>query len=170
MIATLLQNGLVKRFVPRSRRKAQRRLYLTANAEAELTGQYSAIGLLSLRGEIEVAMTHWTLGELVYADDDGNPKFLKRLEGPPPEIWNIRVTESDVQARLFCRFLEPNALIVTKIVPRSDLSQGGKYSAKKWNKAMNDCLNDWNALGLTEPYSGETIRDYVWEKCDDFPI
>jgi hypothetical protein len=106
----------------------------------------------------------------IYADDHGHPKFLKRLEAPPPEIWNIRVTESDVQARLFCRFFAPSVLIVTEIVPRSDLSQGGKYSPQRWAKAMGDCLSDWDALGLGTPHSGLTIHDYVWENCDDFPI
>jgi hypothetical protein len=182
ILATLEANGDLRRYVPRSRHDPVRRLYLSKEALNDLQSPYSAANLLDLRGQIEAALTHWTLNGRVYADDEGEARFLKRLDRPPPEIWNIRVTESDVQARLFGRFIEPNTLVLTKFYPRGafspKLKKGKKKTpqqkakeARKWRQAMIDCEKAWRKLfPAGELFSGNRIQDYVTENCDDFPI
>jgi hypothetical protein len=118
-------------------------------------------------------MARWVIGELVYADEKGKARFLKRLEPPPPEVWEIRVTEPRVQARLFGRFAEPDTFVLTKFHSRAVLRDKKKSAAhdSEWQVAMDNCVAQWDQLfpGV-QPFSGETIHAYVTEKCDDFPI
>lgn len=169
-LAKLCEEGLLRKFVARSRRSSKRRLYLTKYASEQIDSPYSNIGLFGVTGEVEAAMAHWTLGEHIYSDDEGNASFLKRLKLPPPEVWNIRVTQPDPQVRIFSRFVLPDALIATHTVLRGDLSEKGRRSTKKWNAVMEACVSSWNSLELGAPFSGLTVHDYVTENCDDFSI
>lgn len=182
MLATMESQGALTRYLPRSRHEPERRLYMTREALNDFEDEYSTTNILGLRGQIEAALTHWALNEQIYADDEGEASFLKRLEAPPPEIWNIRVTESDVQARLFGRFIEPDTLVLTRFYPRGffspKLKKGKKPTpqqkakeAKKWRQEMEACVAAWLKLFPNgELFSGSTIHDYVTENCDDFPI
>jgi hypothetical protein len=168
MIAVLEATGELTRYVPRSRHPPKRRLYLTKAALADLTDPQSAVNVLVGRGYIDAALTRWTLGDRVYADEKGKCRFLCRLAPLPPEIWDIRVTEPIVQARLFGRFAEPDTLILTKFHTRQML---GKNGSPGWKNAMNACAATWDALfGSQSPFMGATIHDYVTGNCDDFRI
>jgi len=94
--------------------------------------------------------------------------FLFRLAPPPPEIWEIRVTEPVVQCRLLGRFAEPDTLILIKFYTRPLL--GDKGSAA-WAMAMNLCQSQWDQLFAgAAPFSAASVHDYVTENCDEFPI
>jgi hypothetical protein len=148
-------------------------LFLTESAVKDLEDRNSATNILDVRGFIEAAMTHWVLGGRIYADDKGNARFLKRLDPPPTEIWEIRVTEPRVQARLFGRFAEPNTVILSRFHSRGVLRNKKKAAVKdsEWHAVMTECENTWNSLfsGIL-PFSGTSIHDYVTENCDDFAI
>ena len=166
-IASLEAAGKLTRYTPRGRRPAKRRLYLAELALRDLANQSSATNLLGCRGFVESALALWTLGERVYGDQNGG-RFLKPLDPPPPEIWEIRVTEPVVQVRLLGRFAEPDTLILIKFYTRQLL---GKKGSANWKSAMAQCDRTWTQLfGTTQPFSGKTIHNYVTENCDDFPI
>ena len=165
IIKSLAQAGDLVAYQPqfvRTRKGSGRRLYMTKAAWQEHANPYSAASLLGLRGSIEAAMTRWVNNELVYKE------FLARLKPPPPEIWEIRVTWPQPQIRLFCRFAEPDTLILTRFRARNIL---GKKGSIAWSEAMVGCEADWNALNppLT-PFSATSIAEYVTENCNDFPI
>lgn len=167
-ITLLEKSGKLARFVPRTRWPPKRRLFLTQRAEKELTSPHSAVNLLKLGGYVRAAMTRWASGGKVHASDRGKPGFLKRLCSPPPEIWEVRVTDPDVQVRLFGRFAEPDTLILTHFHTRNLL---GKKKSRAWKHAMKDCEAEWATLFPNHsPFSGQTIHDYVTENCDEFPI
>jgi hypothetical protein len=127
----------------------------------------SAVNSLVGKGFVAAAMTRWVSGGRVYGDHRRG-RFLDRLAAPPPEVWEIRVTEPTVQARLFGRFAEPDTLILTKFHTRSYL---GKRGSAAWNAAMTTCVQTWDATFLGIPaHSGSTIGDFVTENCDDFPL
>lgn len=139
---------------------------MTKEAAKDLADPNSAVNLLIGRGFIEAALTRWTLKQRII----GNTRrglFLDRLDPPPPEIWELRVTEPIVQARLFARFAEPDTLIISAMHTRGML--GNKGSAG-WTTAMRSCEATWNRLFSSPPFSRDAIRDYVTENCDDFPI
>jgi hypothetical protein len=160
--------GKLTRFVPRSRKKSQRRLYFSQVFEKKINDPTSAVNILIGRGKIEAALVRWTLGERVYADEKRKPRFLKRLEAPPPEVWEIRITEPNAQARIFGRFVTADSFIVTDIHTRQML---GKKGSPSWISACQNCVNEWvNIFSTAVPFSGITIHDYVTENCDDFDI
>lgn len=165
-INQLVEAGELMPFQPRSRRPARRRLYLTKVAWSDLTDSSSAANLLGCRGAIESSLTRWTTGGLVYGDAVG--RFLRRLEPPPPEIWEVRVTEPVVQVRLLGRFAEPDTLVLTKFFTRQLL---GRKTSPAWKDAMNGCVEAWNSLFGDEPiFTAASIHHYVTENCDEFPI
>src|SRR5262249_23009601 len=158
--------GKLRRYVPRTRRAPRRRLYLAAKAMKDLDNPSSAVNLLVGKGFIEAALTRWVSGGLVYGDIKG--RFLDRLGPPPPEIWEVRVTDPTVQARLFGRFAEPDTLILTSFHTRSFL---GRKGSAGWLAAMSDCANVWDELfPENPPFTGPNINAYVTENCDAFPI
>jgi hypothetical protein len=163
-----LQNaGKLVLFMPRTRQPARRRLFLTQAAANDLTNPQSATSILSGRGFVEASLTRWTAGNRIHGGQRRG-QFLRRLEPPPPEIWEIRVTEPAVQCRLLGRFAEPDTLILTKFYTRSLLGDRGSAA---WVAGMRQCEATWNELfpGIA-PFSASSIHDYVTEDCDDFPI
>tara|TARA_R110002096_G_scaffold12691_1_gene45414 strand:- start:21 stop:545 length:525 start_codon:yes stop_codon:yes gene_type:complete len=166
-IAALEAAGELTSFHPRSRIPPRRRLYLNKQAVKDLTDVNSATNVLVGRGYIQAALEHWVRGERVTGTAKGG-RFMKRLESPPKEIWEIRVTVPVVQCRLFGRFAEQDTLVLTKFHTRSML---GKKGSANWTSAMTTCETDWgNLFGLEAPYTGNSIHDYVSENCDDFPL
>lgn len=165
-INALVASGELQPYVPRGNLPARRRLYLSQDAQRDLTDNQSATNLLTGRGFIEAALTRWTAGERLYGTKRRG-QFLDRLGPPPPEIWEIRVTPPDIQARLFGRFAAPDTLILTKFHTRPYLGPGGSQS---WVSAMASCKTTWDRLFDSEPHTGQTIHDYVTENCDDYPL
>jgi hypothetical protein len=139
---------------------------LSPSALNDLNNPQSATNLLSGQGYVEAALARWASGGRVYGDKRG--RFLFRLDPPPPEIWEIRVTEPVVQCRLLGRFAEPDTLVLAKFYTRGLLGDKG---SQQWLVGMTTCVNEWNGLfGTMQPFAGNSIHDYVTENCDDFPI
>jgi hypothetical protein len=158
--------GLLVRYMPRVPKRPMRRLFLGPDALKDLMDPQSATNLLVGKGFIISALDRWTLGEKVYGKKRG--EFLDRLKPPPPEVWEIRVTAPRPQARLFGRFAEPDTLILTKFHTRSML---GNKGSEPWNQAMAHCEKCWNThFASIPPFSADSIKAYVTENCDGFPI
>lgn len=166
-IASLEAGNKLMRYVPLGGRQPSRRLYLTEGAVKDLSDPNSATNLLVGRGVIEAALARWCLKGRVI----GNTKrgtFIDRLCSPPAEIWEVRVTEANVQARLFGRFGEPDTLILSAFHTRGLLGDRGSAG---WQDAMARCEATWKSLFPNHaPFSGATIKDYVTENCDEFPL
>jgi hypothetical protein len=152
--------------MPRPPKVARRRLFLGADAANDRTSPQSAPNLLVGKGFILAALDRWTAGERVYGKKRG--EFLDRLDPPPPDVWEIRVTAPRPQARLFGRFAEPDTLILTKFHTRDLLDGKGSQA---WNAAMAHCDQYWktNFPGIPH-FTAGSIHSYVTENCDDYPI
>jgi hypothetical protein len=172
-IAELEGTGRLTRFEPPSVRPLRRSLFLGGDALREFNDPHSATNVLVGRGRINAALVKWVTNGQVYASN-GKPRFLKRLCAPPPEIWEMMVTEPGSQGRLFCRFARPNTLILLNLHTRNHL--GKKHIKKKershnWETAMKQCADCWNALfPKMPPFSGPNVHAYITENCDDFEI
>lgn len=122
--------------------------------------------MLCGRAYIEAALARWVSGGRVY----WHPKsrFMADLEPPPPEVWEIRVTEPRTQGRLFGRFVEADTLVLTAFHTRGHLGDRGSQG---WIDAMADCVNQWDAFSPSLPVlSAPSIHSYITENYDDFPI
>jgi hypothetical protein len=150
-----------------TRRLPKRRLFLTARAEKERADPNSATNILCHPGLLHAALDRWVLGDRIYGDR--SIRYLSDLCPPPPEVWEIRVVEPKrQQARLFGRFVEPDTLILTAFHTRNLLGDKGSQT---WTDAMADCVSQWNSFSSSLPvFSAASIREYVTENCDDFPI
>jgi hypothetical protein len=167
-ITALEAGGKLRRYVAKSRHPSRRRrLYLTEIAMKDLDNSSSAVNMLVGKGFVEASLTRWVSGGRIWGDKKRG-RFLDRLRPPPPEIWEIRVTEPVTQARLFGRFAEPDTLILTKFHTRSLL---GNKGSQAWTTAMAECAKTWSDLFPNHtPFIGSDIHAYVTENCDDFPI
>ncbi|MBX9825159.1 MAG: hypothetical protein K2Y27_09200 [Xanthobacteraceae bacterium] len=146
----------------------KRRLYLTGNGRKHLTDPNSATNVLKLRGHIQNALVHWVSGGRVRGDELGKARFLKRLCPPPPEIWEVRVTDPTPQVRLLGRVVEPDTLILDRFHTRGYLGDKGDPG---WKEAMEGCHSTFEKLFPGEPiFQRATIHEYVTENCDDFRI
>ena len=167
-IAKLVKAKVLHAYVPPSQHRARRCLFLTDEAMKDLTSSSGLISLLALRGLVEAELKRWVHNGRVWVDLQGKPRFLKPLDPPPPEIWELRFTDPRVQIRLFGRFAEPNTIVGTKFHTRQML---GRKGSRDWRRAMTSCEGRWNELFPDmPPFSGKTIHEYVTENCDDFPI
>lgn len=170
-IQNLEAQGSLLRYVPqRTLKPARRRLYLSPRMNQLLNDQLSPVNLLVGRGHIEAALTFWTIGDRIY--DDGRhpsgPGFLKRLEGPPPDVWEIRVTNPTPQARVFGRFAEPDTFIATDMHTRGYL---GKKGSAAWAASCQQCADDWYELFPNNPaMTGSYLSQFVTENRDDFAL
>lgn len=130
----------------------------------EFDNPSSATNSLVGKGFVMAVLTQWTLGNQIWAGG----RFLKKLGPPPPEIWELRVTDPAAQARLFGRFAEPDTLVLTNFHTRGYL---GKMGSANWNDAMKQCELQWKQLFQDfEPFSASLMSEYVTENCHDFKI
>lgn len=166
-ISALELDGKLVRYMPRVPHPPKRRLYLGPEAQNDLNDPRSAVNVLVGKGWIIAALDRWTLGERIYGSSKRG-EFLDRLDPPPSEVWEIRVTVPNVQARLFGRFAEPDTLILTKFHTRGFL---GKRGSQAWKQAMHGCAKIWEThFPLISPFVGKDVHAYITENCDDFPI
>jgi len=160
----------VLRYVPDGKRKARRRLFLTAEAVQEYSNNSSAVNLLVGRGQIKSAFDKWTLGGRIHGDYRNGKivkgRFICPLHPPPNDIWEIRVTEPVNQARLLGLFVETDTFLLTHLYTRRVLDEG-----EGWSNSMKRSEDAWKALFPNNlPFKGISIHDYVSENCDNFPI
>ena len=166
MIRDLVKQGDL-RLVPTSsdRIPAKRQAYLTRVAQKECDDPYSAVNLLCGRPYIKAALERWVEGRLVFSSGK-KPGFLKPLKAPPPDVWEIRVMEPQVQGRIFCRFTAPDCLVITSMRTRKFLDAQNAFENE-----MSDCVSQWSAIfSPHQPHCGSTITDFVSENVDDFNI
>jgi hypothetical protein len=166
-IAKLDGSGKLRRYEPKIRHPLRRRLYMTSSAMKDFDAASSAVNMLVGKGYVEAALTRWVAGNRVYGDHKRG-RFLDKLKPPPPDVWEIRVTEPTVQARLFCRFAEPDTLILTNFHTRAHLGNAGSQT---WKAAMAACVQSWDDIFAgASPFNAPNIQAHVTENCDAFPI
>jgi hypothetical protein len=160
----------VLRYKPKGNRAARRCLFLATDILKEYDNDTSACVSLAGRGPIKSVFEHWTLGQRIYGRKEKGKfvrgAFMCPLDPPPPDIWEIRVTQPTNQVRIFGLFTAPNHFLATNMHTRRFLDEDAG-----WAEAMKRSAEIWNGLfPNSQPFRGTTVHDYITEKCDDFPI
>lgn len=159
-ISNLQLAGRLWSYVPRSRHSPKRGIYLTERAVREIVD--SALQKLAGKAQILGALDTWVLGHQI-TGDQRRGHFLVPLDGPPPDVWEIKVRAPTIEGRLFVRFLAPNTLLMTHSHTRRLLESG-------FRAPMDDCAAAWDEhLPGILPFRGNSIHEYVTFNCDDFP-
>lgn len=160
----------IVRYKPDGNRMARRCLFLTAAAAKEYNDDQSPVILLAKRGPVKNAFDHWTLGRRIWGRESRGVftegRFLKPLHPPPPNIWEIKVTEPVVQIRIFGLFIEQDSFLVTSLHTRRFLDED-----QNWLRVMNESAAAWKLLFPTvNPLVKNRIGDYISENYDDFSV
>lgn len=128
---------------------AKRGLYITEPLKKLLDNPTSSVGFHGGRPHIARIFERWVKGETMTIRLGGhNPAaFIAQLDPPPPDVWELRVTEPIVQFRIFCRFVAQDVILATAVRSRNELGKRKTKSgqrAQAWKEAMGDCEKQWN--------------------------
>jgi len=158
-------NGVLRRVLPPQGQSASRAALLAPMAQSVLDDQTSAISILGCRPYVQSMLERWVANRPMAVRLSGTKPgaFLARLEPPPSEVWEFRITEPVNHVRVFCRFAMPNLVIVTNLSTRKILGLKGSAA---WRSAMELSVAEWRKLfpGV-DPHQGASIYDYVTENC-----
>ena len=171
MLQQLEGEGKLVRFLPPDGVAEKRQLFLTSGLYQEFSDRRSSFNFFGQMPAARIAFGRWVTGNLVTVRLGlGNTGAeLARLEPPPEEIWEFRITEPVPQLRVFARFAAPDILVATAAVNRDRLGRAFSRSQKQnkaWTEAMYGCISEWTRLfGRTEAFRGRVIADYVSENC-----
>jgi hypothetical protein len=152
-IKELESQGRLFRYVPKSRHRSRRRLFLAKAALLKLNDQTAAINAKGGQGKIKAAFDKWTLDELI------QDKFLEPLKPPPADVWEIRIVDPAPQLRVIGLFAAPDTFVVMDIHTRDNLD---RFGSQAWRSAMKNAAYTWERLfGNSKPFRGESKTDYV---------
>jgi hypothetical protein len=163
--------GKITRFaapVPFSSRRA---LYLAPELMKELTNPSSHVNFHKAAADCERMMERWVKGDPmnISLGGPGRGSMLARLDPPPSDVWELRVTDPRPQFRIFCQFAGPDILIATSVENRNLLGEKarGRKRSDAWSKAMYGCTEKCGELlAPFKPFSSDNAADYVTEKCN----
>lgn len=160
------RKGFLLRYIV-EHRPAKRRLFLTREAANDLSDR-GVLKALGLRPAVRARFDEWVGGSLVTSETGGKPSFLKQLDAPPFEVWEIRITAPLPQARAIGRFVSPDSYLVTGVYSRNYL---GRYGSEAWKSAEQACLERWRLIfGDLDPFHGDSYLSYVTENCNAFRL
>lgn len=161
--------GDLVRFTPRKGLASKRGLFMTVPLDTALSHPNSTVAHYKARKHILRLFERWVTGELmtISMNGGGTGAFIAQLDPPPPDIWELRVTEPRPQFRVFCRFIAKDLIVATCVRTRDELgprSVRSKKRSKAWTDAMYDCKTQWDKiLPGTTPIAGHLSTDFVTE-------
>jgi hypothetical protein len=148
-----------------------RALYFTPAVLKELNDPASSVHYHNVRADCLRVMERWVSGGEIPMSMSGSGKgtVLARLDPPPPDMWEFRVTEPRSQFRIFGQFVEKDVFVATHIRSRASLlgtkmRSGGKQRSRGWTDAMYDCIKVCQSLiAPYVPLSGNDPAEFVSE-------
>lgn len=162
-------DGKVVRFQAPRGFAAKRGLFLTEDLVKALNGTNGTVAFYKAKMPIISLFERWVKGDLVKVRLRGHKRgaFVARLEPPPPDVWEFRVTEPTPQFRVFFRFVSKDIAVATSIRTRAELGPKQTKSGKKshaWASVMRECGDHWGKLfGSAEPLSGDDLSQFMTE-------
>ncbi|RWC61515.1 hypothetical protein [Mesorhizobium sp.] len=148
----LVSKGSLHSFMVHHPLRPMRALYFTPAVFKELNDPASTVNYHGVRADCLRVMERWVSGGSIAMSMSGSGKgaVLARLDPPPPDAWELRITEPNVQFRLFCQFVEKDVLVATHMRPRGTLlgkkMRSGKTRSSAWTGAMWDCKKACQSL------------------------
>lgn len=168
----LEKEGRVHRFPSPKGFNAKRALFMSEELVKAINGANTAVGFYKCKPEVIRLFERWVKGDLIKIRMNGHGKgaFIALLDDPPPDVWELRVTEPKPQFRVFCRFVCEDMIVATSIRTRDELGPRQTKTGKKsqaWASAMRDCVSMWSGLfPAHEPHNGKVSSDFLTE-CEN---
>jgi hypothetical protein len=101
-------------------------------------------GIRGRMARLEAALSFFVEGGRV------DENFLKHLDPPKYEHWEIRSRRPRPSLRVFGRFVDHDVFVATPAVARSEL--GGKWSPRFEHEKLV-CEQYWSEAGLSRPFT-----------------
>jgi hypothetical protein len=138
---------------------------LSDRIDADLSSEESADRMGRLIADVD----HFSMGGLVTVSRGAEKHaFMKQLEPPGDEIWEIRSRDPKPSLRVFGRFAVRDVFIATHVCSRGEL--GGPHS-RAWSDELRRCAAEWRKLFPTyPPLSGVALHDYISENVVDLGL
>ena len=153
--------GVLRRVAPPKGKAAHRGVLLTAQAQRDFDDPHSVVNILGSKASVQVMLERWISNGVMPVRMNGTKPgaYLARLDAPPPDVWEFRITEPVNQIRVFLRFARPDLIVVTNMSTRRLL---GKKGSVEWQRAMAKSVSEWDSLfpGVS-PHQGVNIYDFV---------
>lgn len=171
MLRRLEGDGKLVRFHEPTRFPEQRMLYISLDLVRQLRDPRSSVRFFGQAIPMQAMFEHWAGGGeiMVRLGGRSGDAELARLEPPPEEIWELRVTRCAPQVRIFCRFAARDTLVALTAWNRDQLggvNRSRNRPGKSWPEAMYGCLSEWNRLFRgADAFRGRAIGDYVSTNC-----
>lgn len=163
----LEDEGRLVRYLPPEGIPLMRGLYLTTRFYRELADARTSVHVFGQMPAIRILFNRWVAGQVFVMRLAGSrpDADLARLQPPPDDIWEFRLTQHAPQLRIFTRFAAPDVVVATNAVNRDTLGNASARAGKKskaWVEAMYDCETEWKRLfGGAKPYRADRIAGYV---------
>jgi hypothetical protein len=97
----------------------------------------------------------------------GTGAVLARLDAPPPDVWELRVTDPSPQFRILGQFVEKDVFVATAIHNRSILrsrNRSNRARSQGWKDAMHECAASFRGMfGAIRPVTGNDITAFISE-------
>lgn len=89
----------------------------------------------------------------------GKTSYLKRLDPPRREVWEIRSLDPKPGIRVLGRFASKDVFVALAWYERAPLLGPG---SREWRDAVIDCKTKWdNLFGPYQPISEASFHDYL---------
>lgn len=138
----------------------------TADVYGELIGPWEDCSKEYRIGELRADLDHFTTGGLINVSSGPEKHaYMKHLDPPDDQVWEIRSRDPKPSMRVFGRFAETDVFIATNLMDRAYL---GPIGSKRWRDEFERCKSEWMKLFPTyPPLNGATINEYISEKVVD---
>ncbi len=139
-----------------------RKIYVSSEIKSLLLGPWSERSLEVRCGYLRADIDRYIEGQLLAiaaSPYKGKTSYMKQLDPPRDEVWEIRSRDPKPGIRLFGRFSEKDVFIALSWHERSNLKGPG---SRQWRDAKEECKSEWRKLFPTyQPLMGNNINEYL---------
>jgi hypothetical protein len=140
----------------------KRKMYVSPELETLLGGPWQDTAWEERCGYLRADLDRFIEGKILAVAQKpygSKTSYLKRLEPPRDEVWEIRSRDPNPSLRIFGRFAEKDLFIALTWAKRIDL---GGPAEREWRVAKEACNAEWRKLFPTyPPKTGVTFHDYL---------
>jgi hypothetical protein len=141
-----------------------RRIYVSPEVNSLVYGPWGDREWEQRCGQLRADLDRFIEGRLITVGNlstpyKGKTSYMKRLNRPHDEVWEIRSIDPHPGIRVFGRFADTDVFIALTWAKRPDL-RGPRD--REWRDSIEACKAEWRKLfPAYQPKSGADIRDYI---------
>jgi hypothetical protein len=140
----------------------ERTMLVSSELRGLLDGPWDSEATERRAGRLRADLERFITGQQVamcLSPSAGATAYMRRLDRPSDEVWEIRSVDPRPAIRVFGRFAEIDVFVALNWAKRRVLGEG---TSLQWHLAIIERQQMWGKLfPECEPIHGDSIRDYV---------